>query len=127
VQVFVRGGGGAIYHRTFSGGTPSPSWSPLGGIATSDPVAASHAAGVSVFVRGGDNAIWYRTLTSSWSPWATLGGTATSGPIVVNDSSGLYVIVRGADNGMWVNQLVNGTWSGWLSLGGQYQPLRAGR
>ncbi|HYR13673.1 MAG TPA: hypothetical protein VEQ67_05565, partial [Mycobacterium sp.] len=73
----------------------------LGGVMTSDPDAASWAAGhVDVFARGTDKALWHRALNgTSWLPWESLGGGLSSGPGAVSSAANhIDVFIRGTDN-----------------------------
>jgi len=103
LDVVVRGGDNALWHRAWDGSRWS-GWSSLGGYLTSGPDAASVAPGkLDVFVRGGDNALWQRSWDGSrWLPWTSHGGYLTSDPAAVSSGVGRRdVVVRGGDNALW--------------------------
>jgi len=122
LDVFVRGGDNALYHRGYASSTWWP-WQGLGGILTSDPAAVSSANGmIDVFARGGDNALWHIAYTpSGWSSWQSLGGTLTSAPAVSSWGSGrLDVFALGGDKALWHRAFDGATWSAWDTLGGSW-------
>jgi hypothetical protein len=62
LDVFVRGGDNALWHKWFQNGWSG--WESLGGYLTSSPAAASWSYGrIDVFVRGGDNALWHKCFS----------------------------------------------------------------
>jgi uncharacterized repeat protein (TIGR01451 family)/fimbrial isopeptide formation D2 family protein len=120
VDVFVRGGDGAVWHRSFNGAAWSP-YESLGGFIQGDPSAVSWDNGrIDVFVRGGDDALWHMYWNgSSWSAWESLGGVITSGPDASSwGPNRLDVFVRGGDNALWHMSWGGTSWSAWESLGG---------
>jgi 5-hydroxyisourate hydrolase-like protein (transthyretin family) len=126
IDVFVRGGAGALYEKTTTnGGTSWSNWISLGGqIPTgTGPAACSWGAGrVDLFVQGMDSALWHKSYTgTSWSSWQSLGGALTLSPGATSPSSGtIDVFVLGTDSGLWWKTTTNSgaTWSGWTSVGG---------
>ncbi|MDB9506312.1 hypothetical protein PN502_04210 [Microcystis aeruginosa CS-338/01] len=117
LDVFVRGGDDALYHRYFENSWSD--WESLGGVLTSDPSAVSWGNGrIDVFARGGDNALYHKYFENGWSDWESLGGHLTSGPDVCSWAPGrLDVFVRGEDAALYHKYFENG-WSDWESLGG---------
>ena len=118
LDVFVRGGDNALWHRWFDESGWSE-WESLGGVLTSDPTAVSWGNNrIDVFARGGDNALYHRWFDGGWSDWESLGGVLTSSPDVCSARAGhLDVFVRGGDNALW-HKWFDGGWSDWESLGG---------
>jgi hypothetical protein len=114
LDVFARGAGNALIHRSFSGGNWSATET-LGGVMTSEPAAVSWAPGrLDVFVRGSDNALWHTFGDGTrWFGWESLGGVLKAGPAVASWSEGhLDVFVTGSDNAVY-HRSFNGGWSGW--------------
>jgi hypothetical protein len=121
-DVVIRGGDGAAWARSLSGGSWSP-WYTLGGGTTSDPDAVSWGDGrLDVVAAGLDGAIWHRAWSgSAWTPWTSLGGGFTSGPTIASPAGGsLIVLGRGLDGAVWAKDFANGAWGGWYSLGGGF-------
>ena len=55
----------------------------------------------------------------SWNSWQSLSGSASSPPVPCRSGPDrVDLVVRGMDNGLYHKTFVNGTWSGWDSLGG---------
>lgn len=88
-----------------------------------NPAAVSLGPGnVQLFARGGDGQILHRQLSGgAWSTWAAVPGLeAGSGPAATVFGTTIYLFARGSDGAAWQNILpLGGTWSGWVSLGGQ--------
>jgi hypothetical protein len=119
LDVFVRGGGNALIHRSSSGGTWT-NWETVGGVLSSEPAAVSWSPNrLDVFVRGTDNALWHTFGDGTrWSGWESLGGKLKAGPTVASWGPGrLDVFVTGTDNGVW-HKWYGGGWSSWESQGG---------
>ena len=84
------------------------SWTPLGGVLTTGPDAASCTAGhLDVVVRGTDNAYWRKGFNgTAWLPWEQLKtsggdpGTWTSDPGIACVGSLLYVFGRDTTNSL---------------------------
>ncbi|MEZ2319093.1 MAG: hypothetical protein ACBR15_08875 [Microcoleus sp.] len=119
LDVFVRGGDNALWHRWFDESGWS-NWESLGGFLTSDPTAVSWGNNrIDVFARGGDNALYHRWFDGGWSEWESLGGFLIFGPDVCSARAGhLDVFVRGGDNALWHRWFDESGWSEWESLGG---------
>jgi hypothetical protein len=120
LDVFARGAGNALVHRSWSSGRWG-AWESLGGSLSSAPGAVAWSAGrLDVFARGGDMGLWHQWWNgTAWSGWESLGGSLTSGPDVSSWSQGrLDVFGRGGDNGLWHKFWDGARWSGWESLGG---------
>lgn len=119
-DVFARGGDGAVWQRTESGGGLG-TWATLGGTITSDPDSSSW--GVSredVFARGTDGALWHRSNNgSSWAPWESLGGSISSSPTAVSwGPNRIDVFAKGSDGALWSKAWTGASWTDWYSLGG---------
>lgn len=120
LDVFVRGGDNALWHRWYSGNMWWP-WESLGGILASEPTGVSWASGrVDVFARGGDNALWHRAYDgTSWQRWESLGGILATAPTVTSWAPGrLDVFTTGTDGALWHRWFDSGAWHDWESLGG---------
>lgn len=129
VDVFVRGGTGALHTIAYRDGSWS-GWNYLGGIVTSAPAVASWGPGrLDVFVRGSDYKLYHKFYDlgmNAWSDWTSLGGYLTSAPAVASTRPGrLDVFALGADRALytlsWDSQ--RGSWDAWRPLGG---PVPAG-
>jgi hypothetical protein len=71
VDLFVRGAGGDVQHRSYNGSTWS-SWTSLGGYALSAPAAvAPNSNRIDTWVRGADNALHHKVwqAATGWSEW----------------------------------------------------------
>jgi hypothetical protein len=67
-----------------------------------------------------NGALYHKSYTgSTWSGWQNLGGKLTSSPAATSPASGVIdVFVRGT-NGALYQRSWTGSWSNWISLGGQ--------
>jgi len=105
IDVFVRGGSGALWQREYNNGWQS--WTSLGGVLApgTGPAACSWGSGrLDVFVEGMSGALYHQSYASAtWSDWESLGGYLTSSPAAATapGSSRIDVFVRGGDNGLW--------------------------
>lgn len=112
---------GQVQLRTTTGGAWQP-WTPLGGIAASEPDLASWAPGrLDVFVLGLDSAVHHRagTVGGAFDDWESLGGRFTSAPSAVSWSPGrVDVFGRGLDGAVWTTYWTGSSWVPWYSLGG---------
>jgi hypothetical protein len=93
------------------------------------PIVVSNADGrLEVFDVGSDEALWHTwqlAPNGAWSEWASLGSTplvagGPAEPVVGKNKDGrLEIFVTDASAVLWHSwQLaLNGTWSGWASLG----------
>lgn len=96
-------------------------WSPLGGVLSSAPAAATPGIGrLSVFIRGSDRQLWTRSYgASGWSRWQPLGGVLDSDPSAVSQGNGrIDVFARGTDQQLWHRAFDGANWLGWEALGG---------
>lgn len=112
-----RGADGALWHRSWNGSWGL--WVSLGGVLTSEPVAASWASDrLDVFARGTDDALWHRAWNGAWSDWTSLGGMLTAEPAVASwGTNRLDVFARGTDHALW-HRSWTGVWSDWERRGG---------
>ncbi len=120
LDVFVRGGDNALWHKWWDG-TAWRGWESLGGQLNSKPAVVSWSAGrLDVFARGLDNALWHKWWDGrAWSAWERLGGQLATGPAVASWGAGrLDVFAQGTDGGLWHLWFDNG-WQTWQTLGGQ--------
>ncbi|MEO6797999.1 MAG: peptidoglycan DD-metalloendopeptidase family protein [Candidatus Dormibacter sp.] len=120
LDLFVRGGDNALWHKWWDG-TAWRGWESLGGQLTSRPAAVSWSAGrLDVVARGIDNALWHRWYDGrAWGSWERLGGQLAGGPAVASWSQGrLDVFAHGTDGALW-HLYWDGSWEPWQSLGGQ--------
>jgi hypothetical protein len=107
--------------NTIRSGGGVPTWTSLGGSATSGPASSSWGPGrLDIFVRGTDNALWHRVSTGGlWGLWESLGGVLASDPGAVSwGPNRLDVFVRGTDNGLYHRWWDGSRWNGWEGLGG---------
>jgi len=98
-------------------------WNNLGGELTSGVGACSWGVGrLDAFVRGTDNGLYHRWTGDggvTWNGYHPLGGGLTSAPAAVSyGANKMAVFVRGTDNGLHYQRYENGSWSGWIGLGG---------
>ncbi len=120
VDVVVRGGDQAIWHRAHVAGAWTP-WRSLGGRLASGPSVVATAGGrLDVFARGTDGAVWQRTATGgAWGAWRSLGGALTADPDAVSPAPGRWdVFARGTDGALWQRTFRSGAWGPWVGLGG---------
>jgi len=85
-------------------------------------VCAPDANSLALFVRGTNGALWYKHWDgTTWSTSMSLGGVLTSSPAATSPGNGqVNVFVRGRDGTMYQRYWPNaGSWSNWVSLGGQ--------
>ena len=104
IDVFGRGGDGAVWWKTYYTGWKS--WTSLGGQLTSGtgPAACSWGPGrLDVFVQGTDGALWQKAYNNGWAGWGSLGGELTSSPAAAtaSGSSRIDAFVRGNDGAVW--------------------------
>jgi hypothetical protein len=122
-DVYIRGDDGQLWQKVQTP-TSTSSWSPLGGVLTSDPDASSWGSGrIDVFARGADGALWHRAYTgSAWAPWDSLGGQLASAPSAVSwGPNRIDVFGCGVDGALWTRTWTGSGWSPWSSLGGILQ------
>jgi murein DD-endopeptidase MepM/ murein hydrolase activator NlpD len=120
LDVFVRSGDNALWHKSYHDGGWT-GWDSLGGTLTSAPAVASWGAGrLDVFVRGPDASLWHRAYTGgAWTDWESLGGLLVSGPAVASwGANRLDVFVRGPYDALWHKSFDGTTWSSWDMVGG---------
>lgn len=128
LDIFVGGGGGAVYHKhgvmsTAGAYTWGTAWENLGGVTTSDCGAVSDASGnVYVLVRGSDGGMYLKGWYSgAWHDWENLGGTllAGTGPCACSWGVGtLDTFVTGTTGAIYHKRITGGVWGGWENLGG---------
>lgn len=127
IDVFVRGGNGALYQRsTTNGGTSWSTWANIGGVILPDtaPAVTARAGGYDVFVTGMNHALYQKTWQNGeWSTWTSLDGYLTSSPTATwrsDPAKALDVFVRGGDGAFWWRSGSGTpiTWSSWVSIGG---------
>ena len=137
IDVAVRGGDGAAWHKYYWNGWSS--WGSLGGqlASSTGPAVTSSESGslsiVNILVAGTDGAMWQKTWTSTsqWSGWKYVGGCLTSSPTAYsNNSPYIIVFIRGC-GGSWSGyenpagnvfmiEYFTGKWQPWS--GGMYGP-----
>jgi hypothetical protein len=116
---FARGTDGSLIVNRRLGGNWT-GFSSLGGGIVGDPSAASVSSGALALVRGLDNNA-YSTFVSAGSatgfspiPGIQVGGRVTA----LERFGGVFIYARGLDGTAFTNELRNGGWVGWRSLGG---------
>ena len=117
LDVFCRGLDGAIWQQFWVAGAGWLGWFKIGGIATSDPDAASPGPQYppEVFVRGLDNATYQLYWDGRQWVGVYLGGICTSGPSAAySGPDRLDVFCRGLDQAIWHLFWSSAPgWSGW--------------
>jgi hypothetical protein len=128
IDVFVRGGDGALWSRwTVDGGTSWSAWYKIGGQLLNGTSPAAYdwgEAGIGVFVTGTNRALYQVSYegngNSAWSNWENLGGVVTSSPgATASDNGVIDVFVSGNDTALWQREYSNSAWGSWTSLGGR--------
>jgi hypothetical protein len=113
----VRGGDNAIYHRSFVPGSGWSPWASLGGHLTSAPALNSQDPGVlNVWARGTDGQLFQRAWNgTAWRDWEPLGGGLLGAPAVVSRAENhVDVFVRGTDRALHQRWWHGGIgWSAW--------------
>lgn len=124
IDVFVRGGDGALWSRaTSNGGTSWHNWYKIGGRLLPDtgPAAYTYPGRMGVFVTGMNHALWHFNMDGSgWG--VSPGGYLTSSPSATSwVGDGIFVAARGRDGALWVTDTTNGgtSWNSWDSYGGR--------
>jgi hypothetical protein len=134
LDVFGIGTDSAVYVNSQSSTSGSWSgWKNLGGAVLAISTSLDGQGNLDVFGIGTDLAVWYRSQSpngGSFSGWTSLGlGTNQQEWLSVNaglDGRGnLYVFTLGTDGSVNYQEMqpYNGTWSGWMSLGGTMKSL----
>jgi len=115
IDVYGRGGDGALYQKEYSSNAWG-SWTSLGGQLASNtgPAACSWGPGrLDVFVEGTNGALYHKGYNGAWSNWQFLGGKLTSSPAAAAASGGnrIDVFVRGSNGALWWTHWDGQTWS----------------
>jgi len=133
LDVFLRGGDGAVYHRTQqgAGGPLTPAWASLGGTLRTGPVVAQNLDGrleLLGLAAGGHLHDLAQTAPDGgwWQHWADLGATPSAEAIAVgrNRDGRLDVFVRGADHELyhrWQQTPGGALTPTWASLNGSFK------
>ena len=121
-ELVVRGSDNAVYHKTFTAGSPgsfSATWdkNPTG-IALDQPVCAVIGTTLYVVVRGASGELWFTTETlpgpNTWAAtWTDLAGFSPSTPALAATaaSSRLDLVVRGTNNLIYHKAFTGGVWA----------------
>lgn len=125
IDVYVRGGDGALYYATSTdAGATWGGFAALNGGLIGSPGAVSWASDRSdVFIRGTDSQLWHKywSLAGGWSGWEPLGGTITSGPDAASCSPGhLDVIAQGLGGGYYLKGWTGTAWTGYALVPGSW-------
>ncbi|MGH3655741.1 MAG: peptidoglycan DD-metalloendopeptidase family protein [Micromonosporaceae bacterium] len=104
LDMFVRGSGGAVYHRNWNGSVWQ--WAGLGGVTIADPAGIATGSGrLDVFVLGTNYRLYVNTWKSGqpWSGWRQLSTIAfTSSPAVAKRyDGGIDIAIRGSGNDIY--------------------------
>jgi len=76
LDVFGQGMDGAMYHKSYTGGSWSKNWESLGRTLTSSPATTSPGNGTTnVFARGTSGALYEKTYNNGWYAWTSIGST----------------------------------------------------
>lgn len=124
LDVFGIGTDHQLYQKHWNGSSWS-GWIGLGGYLTSAPTVESQQSGkVDVFARDANGNIAQRSWNgTAWSAWVTIPTIATSGPTAFSEGPGRVVLfVRGGAQ-TYVNQLLPGSWTGWVPFGATAGPV----
>jgi hypothetical protein len=132
LDVFVRGGDGALWHRWWSPHNDWQGWSPwlsLGGQLFGNPKAVALGYGrAEVAVRANDNAMWIRShvpdtpgapgAPGGWKPWEWIGGAFKGDPAVTSWAAD-HVSFAGVaiDDRIYEKRRYQGNWWSWLQVG----------
>ncbi|MEO6797996.1 MAG: hypothetical protein ABI401_08385 [Candidatus Dormibacter sp.] len=120
LDVFVRGGDNALWHRWWDG-TSWSGWQSLGGALASGPDVSSWSNGrLDVFGIGAGRQLlhWWWDGTR-WSGPQGLGGQFTADPTAVSWAANrIDVFTRGVDRQLWHRWWNGIAWSGWEAQGG---------
>ena len=133
IQIFARGGDGAVWHNWQT--APNNGWSSwysLGGWIDLLEIGQNADGRTEIFARGGDGAVWHNwelTPGGSWSGWYSLGGWIDRLHVARNADGRLEIFARGGDGALWHNWQTapNNGWSGWYSMGGWIDLLEVGQ
>ena len=122
IDVFARGTGNRVWHRTLTGGRWG-AWSDLGGEVADAPAVAvtgPDPADWTIVARGTDGLIVTRGPDTGWTGIGGPNGRGVRGrPSAAVDASGaLHVAVRYRTDEIWERVRTGGTWSAWQNLGG---------
>ena len=120
-ELLVRGNDNAIYHKTFTSGTPgsfAATWdkNPTG-VTIDSPVCAVIGTTLYVVVRGATSELFFTTfdLTArTWAAtWTDLLGSSPSTPALAATASltRLDLVVRGGDNQIYHKAFTSGAWA----------------
>lgn len=125
IDVYVRGGDGALYYMTSTdAGATWNGFQALHGGLIGSPGAVSWASDRrDVFIRGLDNGLWhmYWTLAGGWSGWEPLGGVLTSGPDAASCTPGhLDIVVQGQGGGYYIKGWTGTAWTGYALVPGTW-------
>jgi hypothetical protein len=125
LDVFCRGGDGAIYQRWYDASVGwSPQWYYIGGYATSDPDTAWPGPGYAaqIFIRSQNNTV-HQIYWNGWT-WThnDLGGYCTSAPTAAfAGDQRLDVYCRGGDMAIWHRQERRCCgWGNWERIDGSW-------
>ncbi len=99
MDIFVRGGDNAVWHRLWTGTTYLP-WASTGGNVQSGIGAATWGPErVDLFAVGFDQGLWARTYDTQWRGWRHLGIRARNAPGAVATARGrVHIAFRGTTN-----------------------------
>lgn len=135
VDVYVRGGDGALWTKSYSAYSASVAgswsgWSRIGGqlLAGTGPTAYSwydsNNQHLGWFVTGTNHALYHMWMDATGTHgWENDGGYLTSSPAATSQAPGkIDVYVRGGDSALWQKEYSNGGWGSWASLGGRIYP-----
>ena len=122
-DVFVLGGDGVVWRKSFRTGTWS-GWLNVGGNVMGNPavVCEPGTSNIHLFVEGTNHVLYHKLWNGmSWGPWENLGGSLSSSPATVSCAAGTVdVFVLGGDGVMWRKSFNGTTWGGWTLIGGSW-------
>lgn len=121
IDLFTRGGDGALHWKFYAGGRWS-GWEDLGTQITSAPTATWWDGNrLDVFARGPAGQLLQRVYqNNTWDPRLyDLGGQITSAPAVASWGAGrLDIFARGTNGSLYQKFFQRPTWSAWINMQG---------
>jgi hypothetical protein len=122
IDVFVRGGGNELDHKSFANGSWSSGWENLGGTLTASPAAMSWMSGfVGVFTRNENNGLGENLYGQGfWSGWGSGvdSNSISSGPAATSTGpNSIHVFALGPNGNLLHRRSSNGSWTNWEDLG----------
>jgi hypothetical protein len=119
VDLAIKGGDNAIWHRAYIPGTGWSQFATVGGNLTSAPTLSSQSADIlNIWARGTDGAVYQRSWNgSAWLAWSTLGSAIVGAPSSVSRTESVAnVYARGAGRALYARSWLPSGWGEWFQL-----------